>query len=664
MLKIHQNAHTLWGFIICQWMVIYFYMEPVSYATIGLTILLQGWAVAATLNKCPKPGKNFLTVLTIVCALIVIASNISKPIDSFFNLLIIGAVLKLLTPLDETDLKSIFLIHLFLVSGGYVFHQSIGMALLILLAFILTVYLHLSLYTIKSSAKPRMKIAFRVIFYSMPATMLLFVMMPRLPPLWSMFNPGVAKVGVSDNMSPGDISNIVKDDKRVFRVEFNGAVPDQSQLYWRTLILEDFDGRRWSMIPRGSVGKGVEHFSEAPKDGLSYRVIAEPTQQSWAYALDAPLLQKGEGLFVTRHRTLMYKKTLAERKSYEVISYQDPNVRNKFIQDEFYERNLKLPKDYSDVKQFTLDIIGQEKDEKEIINKVLSYITKEGYVYTIQPPLMQDSVRGVLFTYKKGFCAHYASAIAVMMRSIGIPARIVTGYQGGKWNPTGKYLDVSQTQAHAWVEIWSEKYGWLHIDPTGAIAPSRVESSLETALEASGELNEYLGYSPEIYKFTQNKFFTTVSNWMSSVDFYWTAWVLTYDDKKRDSFLDALSDLKNWLSFIKYFIGPLIIFGVLWYAYRRFQKNKHLSVEEKILRYIIHLQKLLDTPREQGVTLAAYIDRLQYVFPEFSDRLKHLERYCTLVLYGTVEIQEKLSALKQVSKQIKALEKDVKQLDS
>ena len=102
--------------------------------------------------------------------------------------------------------------------------------------------------------------------------------------------------------------------------------------------------------------------------------------------------------------------------------------------------------------------------------------------------LAYDSVDEFLFDTKRGFCGHYASAFATLMRAAGIPARVVTGYQGGTFNRFADYWILRQSDAHAWTEVWIEGRGWLRMDPTSVIAPSRVERGLNDAVSADGQL--------------------------------------------------------------------------------------------------------------------------------------------------------------------------------
>jgi transglutaminase-like putative cysteine protease len=128
-------------------------------------------------------------------------------------------------------------------------------------------------------------------------------------------------------------------------------------------------------------------------------------------------------------------------------------------------------------------------DDSALVEEVLRMFRDQNFFYTLEPPLLGETpVDEFLFKTRAGFCEHYASAFAVLMRGAGIPARIVTGYHGGDLNQFGNYLIVRQAEAHAWAEVWLEGRGWLRIDPTSAVSPNRVEAGLSAAVPTSETL--------------------------------------------------------------------------------------------------------------------------------------------------------------------------------
>src|SRR5690606_25782031 len=126
---------------------------------------------------------------------------------------------------------------------------------------------------------------------------------------------------------------------------------------------------------------------------------------------------------------------------------------------------------------------SQGLGDEEIVDRALRMFNEQEFYYTLQPPLaVDDAIDQFLFETRQGFCEHYAAAFTVLMRAAGIPARVVTGYQGGTLNPVGGYVIVRQRDAHAWAEVWLGEKGWVRVDPTAAVAPNRILGGIETAL--------------------------------------------------------------------------------------------------------------------------------------------------------------------------------------
>jgi len=166
--------------------------------------------------------------------------------------------------------------------------------------------------------------------------------------------------------------------------------------------------------------------------------------------------------------------------SYTQVQSTEPlNARTR-------NRDLKLPGDRNPrTKALAQELRSAHADDMEFVQAVLAMFGEQPFFYTLTPPkLSDDSVDEFLFNTRRGFCGHYASAFAALARAAGIPARVVTGYQGGTLNPYGGYWILRQSDAHAWTEVWIEGRGWVRIDPTAAIAPERVEHGLADVASA------------------------------------------------------------------------------------------------------------------------------------------------------------------------------------
>jgi transglutaminase-like putative cysteine protease len=333
-----------------------------------------------------------------------------------------------------------------------------------------------------------------------PLAAVLFFVFPRLAgPLWGMPSDAGARSGLSEQMAPGSISELSLSDAVAFRVEFDGAVPPPAQRYWRGPVLSRFDGREWlasdRRAPRGPRPTGRE---------ISYWVTIEPHWKSWLFALDLPsgppVVEAGAngGTAPETIGAITGDQRLVSR----LPVTQPLRYRQKSIPSDVYaaaasenldsERveNLQLPGQGRDANPRTLafarELRAQHPDDAGYIRAVLQWFRTESFYYTLTPPLLpgRDPVDAFLFESRRGFCEHYASSFVVLLRAAGIPARVVTGYQGGEINPTGGYLIVRQSDAHAWAEALTGGT-WRRLDPTGAVAPSRIERGLGGALPTS-----------------------------------------------------------------------------------------------------------------------------------------------------------------------------------
>ena len=165
---------------------------------------------------------------------------------------------------------------------------------------------------------------------------------------------------------------------------------------------------------------------------------------------------------------------------------------------------------------------------------MLNFFAQGGFEYTLTPQrLGRDSIDELLFSTRQGFCGHYASAFVDLMRAGGVPARVVTGYQGGEWNPIGHYLTVRQSDAHAWAEVWLPERGWLRADPTAVVAPQRLSREM-LAFEDSGGDGERLRGSA--------RWLAIVLQTWDTVNFWWQ------DDVVGFNFTRQLK-VANWLGF-------------------------------------------------------------------------------------------------------------------
>jgi transglutaminase-like putative cysteine protease len=328
----------------------------------------------------------------------------------------------------------------------------------------------------------------RILSQALPLALVLWLFVPRFAaPLWHIPDNGhSAGSGLSDTMSPGDIDQLALSDEVAFRVRFAGTVPPPQERYWRGPVLHDFDGRTWR--------RAYSMSSSAPQlqpqgPAYTYTLSLEPHQHRWIFALDWPSHWDLPGGTLTGDYTLVQRDPVLRPMDVAATSYtrvQSAEPLSRLLR----RRDTTLPSGPNPrTLQLAQTLRGAHPDDMDYVRAVLAMFTQQPFYYTLTPPKLADnSVDAFLFDTKRGFCEHYASAFATLARAAGIPARVVTGYQGGTFNRFSDYWILRQSDAHAWDEVWIEGRGWVRVDPTSAIAPSRVEHGLDDAAGADEPL--------------------------------------------------------------------------------------------------------------------------------------------------------------------------------
>jgi transglutaminase-like putative cysteine protease len=461
--------------------------------------------------------------------------------DSGVAMVVLLLILKLLEMRAKRDLFVVVLVSFFVMLTNFFYSQSIGTGLLMVAALISMLTTQLSFQYTESvpSFMTRLRLGALIFGLSIPLSLVLFVLFPRIQgPLWGM--PGdtaVGLTGLSDDMSPGNIANLAQSDDVAFRVEFIDPPPPQSKLYWRAIVFDTYDGRTWTHSDR-PMPLTPNLFVTLRGVGIRYQVTLEPTGKRWLFTLDLPNSPPhlpGNQTGFARDMQLLAVHPLNNRVRYDATSFIDYD-----LQPDESAANLnywlQLPTGFNPkTLAFAAELRMQSNNNVDRINSVLHFFRGQRFSYTLEPPVLgQNAVDEFLFTTQAGFCEHYSGAFVVLMRAMGIPARVVTGYQGGAINPVDGYMEVRQSDAHAWAEVWLDGHGWVRIDPTAAVAPERVEKNLTSVIPrtAFGGLINLSGGEGTLLGSLR-------LNW-GAVNNVWNQWVLNYSPEKQKSFIQSL----------------------------------------------------------------------------------------------------------------------------
>ena len=525
----------------------------------GVLLLWRGW-ITFRGNRMPSHW-----VLVPIAALSMI--GVFSTYKTFFGreagvaMLVLLLSFKLLEMRSKRDLFSVVFVNFFLMLANFFYSQSIGTALMMIAAVItiLTTQLSFQYTGVVPSLKKRLGLGAMIFGLAVPLTLVLFILFPRIQgPLWGLpSDANAGRTGLSDSMAPGNISNLAQSDEVAFRVKFLDPVPPKSRLYWRGVVLGNFDGRTWTQ-QQSYAKPGRQILLHVRGTPIRHEVTLEPNNRHWLFALElpqaAPQIAGNPASFSTDLQ-LLAAQPINERVRYGAASYIDfdlqPNEPAAALRDW-----LRLPRAYNPrTLEFAARLRQQGADKLQRINAVLAFFRDEKFIYTLEPPLLgMHTIDDFLFSTRAGFCEHYASAFVVLMRALDIPARVVAGYQGGEINPVDGYMTVRQSDAHAWAEVWLENRGWIRVDPTAAVAPERIERNLATLIPRrlfGGLVNLNLG---------KNSWLSNIRlNW-DAVTNGWNQWVLNYTPDKQRSFIRSLGfDDADWRTLI----GLLFSVGVL-----------------------------------------------------------------------------------------------------
>jgi protein-glutamine gamma-glutamyltransferase len=435
------------------------------------------------------PGGVLVALAVLTVPLLLVRFHTFNGLVAGTALLSVTAGLKLLETKTRRDIYIITLIIYFVSLAALLEGDSFWLLAYLLGVCWLTTATLLRLTSSGPAPRWRRSLRYsgRVLTQALPLALVFWLLFPRFAgPLWHIPNDSqIAASGLSDTMSPGDITQLALSDEVAFRVRFAGATPPHHELYWRGPVLDVFDGHTWSRSPSSQGPAALKPLGPA----YQYTVMMEAHRHRWIFMLDWPSTWNLPHADLSSDYTLMQSEPLSRPVDVVGASYTKVQAGEP-LSARARSRDLRLPGDHNPrTKALVQELRSTHPDDMDFVQAVLAMFRQQAFFYTLNPPkLSDDSIDEFLFDTKRGFCGHYASAFAAMARAAGIPARVVTGYLGGTLNPYGDYWILRQSDAHAWTEVWIDGRGWVRIDPTAAIAPERVERGLADVATADESL--------------------------------------------------------------------------------------------------------------------------------------------------------------------------------
>lgn len=646
------KADTLLLLVACL-LVLLPHVPALPWWAIGGCATLMLWRVWLTLTGRSLPRTWLLIPITLL-----LMGGVFLTFRTFFGreagvtMLAILLTCKLLEMHAKRDLFVVIYLSFFVLLTSFFYSQTIASAALALLATVtlLTAQLSFQYTGVVPSLWQRSKLGMSILALAIPLTLLAFFLFPRIQgPLWGL--PGDAhsgRSGLSDSMSPGNISNLALSEEIAFRVKFSQAAPDKSLLYWRGIVLNRFNGKTWSHedVQRIAPDSSLVRIGGKP---VRQQIILEPNGQRWLFALDLPMLAptvEGMTNSINTQLELSTSQPINSRIRYEAVSYPSYQLQTE-LTPQALQSSLALPPGFNPkTLSYANELKQRVNDKQQRIQEVLQLFRREKFVYTLEPPLLgENSVDEFLFASRAGFCEHYSSAFVVLMRAMEIPARVVTGYQGGTSNRVDGYLEVRQSDAHAWAEVWLPGRGWVRVDPTAAVAPERVMQNLfstQPRRGISGLVNFAVG---------NNSWLLSMRMQWNAINNSWNLWILNYNQAKQIDLMRSLG-LSEWdwpqLALI-FFLMAIAVMAMV--ALPLMRNRTQISALDQV--YLSLCQKLAN----QGFIKADYegplslMQRIKGQLPEA--QFEPLQEF--LILYGASKYGKNTMAETNVVVRLKTL---------
>jgi transglutaminase-like putative cysteine protease len=491
-----------------------------------------------------------------------------------------------------------------------------------------------------------LRLAVRMVLQAIPVMLVLFVLFPRIPgPLWGLPRDAYqGRTGLAEEMMPGSVSQLSQSDAVAFRVRFAGDIPPPPQLYWRGPVLWNFDGRRWTRSEELPAGVPIPFTPEGA--ALEYSITMEPSNRPWLLALDLPASVPPRARMTASFQVLR-DQPVNEVYRYEMRSY--PNYRTGELTAVERIRALRLPaRGNPRARALAAEWRGRDPQPEALANAALTLFREQAFYYTLTPPLLgSDGVDDFLFRTRQGFCEHYASAFVFLMRAAEVPARVVTGYLGGERNPFGDYLVVRQADAHAWAEVWLEGRGWVRMDPTGAVAPSRVREGLYAAVADPNELPFLARRGGDSEWLRQ-----LAMSW-DSLNNSWNEWVLAYGPDRQKEFLSGLGfGPVDWGEMTVAMTVMLGGFGLLVAGLRWRNRRIRDPVARAWLRFCARLARR-GLPRGPHEGPLAFAERVAISRPELAGPAREIGRLYAVLRYGPAPSPANVRQLRRLARRFR-----------
>jgi len=629
-----------------------------SYQPLWVTIIFTAmiaWRCMNIWHDWPLPSKQHRSMkwlqLGIACiAILLLLTSYGSLIgrDAGVALLTVMLGLKVVEIRSSRDYYLSCFLGYFLVVTNFFYSQSIPTAGLMFVVVLIMTTCLISMNDPKQviNTHSRLKLAGKMVLQAIPVMLLLFVFFPRIAgPLWGLPQDAYnSTTGIDDSMTLGKISQLILSDEVAFRVKFEGEIPRQSQLYWRGPILWNTDGTTWTELSKKNQFSTVPNIITSVTEYI-YSVTLEPHNDHWLFALD--LADKPPATpvsYLTHDGLLRSKDPIRQRVQYQLTSH----TQFQFNADR--EANLasalQLPVDkHLRTRLLAEQWLQQTRQPRELVQLALNHFNQQQFYYTLMPPLLSgDTIDSFLFETRRGFCEHYAASFTILMRAVGVPTRIVTGYQGGEINPVNDFMIVRQRDAHAWTEVWIQGEGWLRVDPTASISKERIEQGINSIMPIGMRSPLFIANNQQLLELWQS----IRNNW-DALDNSWNQWILAYGPKLQKEFLSRLGmPSPDWQKMVVWLILSISIV-LLIISMILFYQRKQLTPVARLYKNFCNKLARVGIKRHLNEGPLDFADRIKQNYPQHSTEINRITELYINLYYGnqSASIADLHNAVKQ-----------------
>lgn len=584
-----------------------------------VVLVMAGFALAyrsysAFYVKPPLP--SFIKVILVLLSLFLLRVQYGVLFSSsvLIDMLLMFYWLKVIEVYKRRDLRLLMLASLFVVFTVLIRFSELWVFPYMLVALFFNILFMFKVDVLDFNLSVFSRMSGRLILIILPCSMLLFFIFPRInSPLWHMPNFNDSKTGFSETLTPGEMTSLAQDFSTAFRVQYHGGQPKDS--YWRGLVLSAYDGVSWQHVYRAS------DWTKLPTlKGLSsgmVELLLEPHQSRWLFyqgrpTAAYPAMRYSEEQGLTRLGGDVVEARLAYALNDAPLPYQALSVTQ-------LKHNTFVPAFANpELKAWAKNrFIEQGQDVSRFVASIAAFIHEQPFWYRLNPrPIGQDikQLDRFWFVSREGYCETYASAAAFILRSVGIPARVIVGYHGGVWNPLASYLTIRQADAHAWIEYWQEGKGWQRFDPTAAIDKARIEEALANRLEPyEREHGAWISAND--------------MSWLSKVKMSWDGfkyglerWFLFYNESAQQTLVQSLGLSWTGQALMSFFwLSLLLIFfaigGYLFWRHRQL---------DPLTRAIVRFNRALQSLKRDIKPSMTFFDKclsIAEVYPHLAQKI-------------------------------------------